>query len=70
MTTHAPRSLDILKDNELDRIILTRYDEKLGTKMRHLSKTDIKHAIKYREEDGSTSELWSYTGFFDEEETI
>lgn len=70
MTTHAPRSLDILKDHELDRIILTRYDEKLGTKMRHLSNKDIRHAIKYREEAGSTSELWSYTGFFDEEEII
>ncbi len=70
MTTHAPRSLDILRDNELNRIILTRYEEEAGTKMRHLSKTDIKHAISYREEAGSTSELWSYTGFFDDEEII
>ena len=70
ITTHAPRSLDILKDNELNKIILTRFDKELGTKMRHLTKEEIKHAIQYRENDGSTSELWTYTGFFDEEEVI
>ena len=70
ITTHAPRTLDILKDNELNRIILTRFDKELGTKMRHLKKKEIKQAIQYRENDGSTSELWTYTGFFDEEEVI
>ena len=38
--------------------------------MRHLTKKEIKQAIKYRENEGSTSELWTYTGFFDEEEVI
>lgn len=70
ITTHRPRSLDILKDEELKRIILTRYDNEKGTKMRHLTKKEIKLAIKYRENEGSTSELWSYTGFFDEEDVI
>ncbi len=70
ITTHSPRSLDILKDNELNKITLTRFDENLGTKMRHLTNEEIKHAIQYRENDGSTSELWTYTGFFDEEEAI
>ncbi len=70
ITTHAPRTLDILKDNELNKIILTRFDKELGTKMRHLKKKEIKHAVQYRENDGSTSELWTYTGFFDEEEAI
>jgi len=58
ITTHAPRTLDILKDKELDRIILTRYEEGFGTKMRHLSEEEIKYAINYRETEGSTSELW------------
>ncbi len=71
MTTHRPRSLDILKNDELNRIILTRYNNsEKGTTMRHLTKKEIKQAIKYREDDGSTSELWTYTGFFDEEEVI
>lgn len=70
LTTHAPRTLDILKDDELDRIILTRYDKELGTKMRHLSKEEIQEVIEYKEENGSASELWTYTGFFDEEEVI
>jgi len=70
ITTHAPRTLDLLKDKELNRIILTRFDKELGTKMRHLTKEEIKEVIEYREDKGSTSELWSYTGFFDEEEVI
>lgn len=70
ITTHAPRTLDILKNDELDQIILTKYDKELGTKMRHLSKEEIQDVIAYKEEDGSVSELWTYTGFFDEEEVI
>ncbi len=70
ITTHAPRTLDILKNDELNRIILTRYDKDKGTKMRHLSEEEIKQAIEYKEEEGSASELWTYTGFFDEEEVI
>ncbi|MEM1122751.1 MAG: AAA family ATPase, partial [Bacteroidota bacterium] len=33
VTTHAPKTLDIFGDDELDRIILTSYDKNLGTKM-------------------------------------
>jgi len=70
ITTHAPRTLDILTDKELKKIILTRFDKELGTKMRHLTKEEIKEVTKYREEKGSTSELWAYTGFFDEAEVV
>ncbi|MFK7979489.1 MAG: AAA family ATPase [Saprospiraceae bacterium] len=71
ITTHAPKTLDILNDSELDRIILTRYDNLLGTKMRHLNKEEIKHAVKYMlKESLFLSDFWTLTSFFDEEEII
>ncbi len=69
ITTHSPRTLDILEDEELDRIILTRYDRELGTKMRHLNEAEIKHA-KNKEDGLFLSDLWTWTSFFDEEETV
>ncbi len=69
ITTHSPRTLDILEDEELDRIILTRYDRELGTKMRHLNETEIKHA-KNKEDGLFLSDLWTWTSFFDEVEEI
>jgi len=71
ITTHAPKTLDILEDDELDRIILTRYEKDLGTKMRHLSKEEQEHAIKFmREESFFLSDFWTMTSFFDEEEEV
>ena len=69
LTTHAPRTLDILEDDELDKIILTRYDRELGTKMRHLNEEEINHA-KNKEDGLFLSDLWTWTSFFDEEETV
>lgn len=69
ITTHSPRTLDILEDADLNRIILTRYDKDLGTKMRHLNEEEINHA--QNKEDGLfMSDLWTWTSFFDEEEVI
>ncbi len=71
ITTHAPKTLDILEDDELDRIILTRYDKELGTKMRHLSKEEQNHAVKFmKEESFFLSDFWTLTSFFDEEEEV
>ena len=71
ITTHAPKTLDILEDDELDQIILTRYEKGLGTKMRHLSKEEQEHAVKFmREESFFLSDFWTMTSFFDEEEAI
>lgn len=68
ITTHAPRILDFLGDDELNRIILTRYIQEIGTKMHHLSEEDIQLIIEHREKKGYTSDLWTMTSFFDEEE--
>jgi len=71
LTTHAPRVLDHLKDEELNRIVITKYEKENGTKMRHLSEEDIQLVIEHRENKGYTSDLWTMTSFFeDEEETI
>lgn len=71
ITTHAPKTLDILDDDELNRIILTRYDKELGTKMRHLSKEEQQHAVKFMEEESFfLSDFWTLTSFFDEEEEV
>lgn len=68
LTTHAPRVLDHLKDEELNRIIVTKYEKNEGTKMRHLSNEDIQHIIEFRENKGYTSDLWTMTDFFEYEE--
>jgi len=71
ITTHAPKTLDILEDDELDRIILTRYEKDLGTKMRHLSNDEQQHAVKLmKEESFFLSDFWTLTSFFDEEAEI
>lgn len=54
MTTHAPQTLNILEEDELDRIIITKYDSQTGTKMHHLSPEKIEKAQAYMEEAG----LW------------
>jgi len=71
ITTHAPKTLDILEDDELDRIILTRYEKDLGTKMRHLSNEEQEHAVKFmKEESFFLSDFWTLTSFFDEEAEV
>jgi len=69
ITTHSPRTLDILENRDLNRIILTRYDRELGTKMRHLNEEEIDHA-KNKEDGLFLSDLWTWTSFFDEVEEI
>jgi len=70
LTTHAPRVLDHLKDEELNRIIITKYEKDKGTKMRHLTSKEIMHIIEYTEEKGYTSDLWTMTDFFEDEESL
>ncbi len=71
ITTHAPKTLDVLEDDELDRIILTRYEKDLGTKMRHLSNEEQQHAVKFmKEENFFLSDFWTLTSFFDEEAEV
>lgn len=54
VTTHSPMVLDILDTDELDRIILTKYDKVKGTTMKRLSKKQIVKAQGYMDTEG----LW------------
>jgi predicted ATPase len=58
ISTHAPKALDHLNQNELNSIILTSYDLKKGTKMRHLNADEVKKAKLYMKEVGFFSDYW------------
>jgi len=61
VTSHSPIALDVLDENELDRIIIA-YSEnrKEGTKLRHLENEEKEKAIAYLEED-YLSDYWKYS---------
>ncbi len=61
LTTHAPEVLNVLNKDELDRIIVTRYDEVKGTKMHHLSEKTKKKGQAYMEKIGHLSAFWLYS---------
>jgi AAA15 family ATPase/GTPase len=58
ISTHAPKALDHLGLNELDKILLTYYDEKKGTQIRHLTKKEVTKATSYFKEVGFISDYW------------
>ena len=60
ITTHSPQVLDMLKDDELDRITICELDEKKGTQFRKLKKAQIATAKKYMTEVGFLSDYWRY----------
>ncbi len=59
LTTHAPEVLNVLYEDELDRIIVTRFDEKTGTQMHHLSEKQKKKGKAYMKNVGYLSMFWS-----------
>ena len=58
ITTHSPQVLDMLKEDELDRITICELDEKKGTQFRKLKKTQIVDAKRYMHEVGFLSDYW------------
>ena len=60
ITTHSPQVLDMLKEDELDRITICELDEKKGTQFRKLKKAQIATAKKYMTEVGFLSDYWRY----------
>ena len=61
ITTHSPQVLNMLKDDELDRITICELDEKKGTQFRKLKKAQIATAKKYMHEHGLyLSDYWLY----------
>ncbi len=63
ITTHSPEVLDILDENELDRIKIARYDaERKTTLIEPLSERKIASIQKYFKEEGLLSSYWSNIG--------
>jgi predicted ATPase len=61
ITTHSPEVLNILEKNELDRIIIARYDNEKGTQMHHLSPHKIKKGQMYMDKVGYLSDFWVHS---------
>jgi predicted ATP-binding protein involved in virulence len=71
ITTHSPEVLNILNKEELDRIIVTRYDAEKGTQMHHLSPKKIRKGVSYMSKEGLTlKDFWVHSNLeeYDEEE--
>ena len=65
VTTHSPEVLNFIEKDELDRIIVTRYDNEKKTQMHHLSEKTKKKAIRYMENKGMLSDCWVHTNYFE-----
>ena len=61
LTTHSPEVLNILNKDELDRIIVTRYDSEKGTQMHKLSPQQIKKGQMYMKKVGHLSDYWVHS---------
>lgn len=71
ITTHSPQVLNELKEDELDRIIVTRYEgAERGTQMYHLSEEEKNYALDYMKNGAFLSDYWVQSGFMKEEEGI
>jgi predicted ATPase len=60
ITTHSPSVLDIIGREELDRIIIASYDDKLGSTFKHLDEEQKSKALAYMQED-FLSDYWRYS---------
>lgn len=61
LTTHSPQVLDILNADELDRIIVCKYDQQLGTQLNHLTEEQIKKGQMYMQDEGFLSDYWVHS---------
>jgi AAA15 family ATPase/GTPase len=69
MTTHSPEVLNILEKDELDRIIVTRFDGENGTQMHHLSEKQKKKGQAYMNKIGHLSAFWLHSNLEKYDET-
>ncbi|MGB0429143.1 MAG: AAA family ATPase, partial [Bacteroidia bacterium] len=58
ISTHSPQALDVLDEDELDRIIICEYVKNEGTKLRHLTKAEKAKASDYINEIGFLRDYW------------
>lgn len=71
LTTHSPQVLNVLRTDELNRIIVVRYEKDNGTKMSHLTEEEQEQARTYMEEAGLfLSDYWIHSGFEKETESV
>jgi len=71
LTTHSPQVLNVLPLDELDRIILVRYDKENGTKMSHLTEEEQEQARTYMEAGGlDLSDYWVHSSLEKETESV
>ncbi len=59
ISTHSPLALDVLKEDELDRIIIATYEK--GTRFYHLTEEEKIKAKKYMNEVGELSYYWLHS---------
>ena len=68
MSTHAPQVLNILDEDELNRIILTEYSPENGTTMHHLTDKQIAQSQEYMTSEGLfLSDYWLYSNLLEKE---
>ncbi|RZK13568.1 MAG: ATP-binding protein, partial [Hymenobacter sp.] len=58
ITTHSPQVLDMLREDELDRITICELHKTKGTQFRKLKKTQQDDARRYMREVGFLSDYW------------
>jgi predicted ATP-dependent endonuclease of OLD family len=70
ITTHAPDALNALTNNELHKIIVTRFDLEKGTLMHHLSPQKIEKARAYMSAEGlALKDFWVHSNLEEVDET-
>ena len=60
ITTHAPQTLDILDEGELDQIIISSLNTKKGTEFKHLNNTQKKKAKEFMKNQ-FLSDYWRFS---------
>lgn len=58
LSTHSPKALDHLNENELGNILIAEYDLGKGTQIRHLTDEETDKAKEYIKEVGFFSDYW------------
>lgn len=58
ISTHSPKTLDHLDEDELDRILITTYEKDKGTILKRLSEDQKSKAKEYMKEVGFLSDYW------------
>jgi|RhiMetdeSRZDD1v2_1073273.scaffolds.fasta_scaffold12372_4 AAA15 family ATPase/GTPase len=61
LTTHSPQVLDVLSEDELDRIFIAEIDYEDGTTIRKLTEKETEKARFYLRDEGMLSDYWRFS---------